>query len=135
METGKTSPVSPEGVANCVASGDGKVVAATDAQGKLMLYPVDGGQSKEVHGDFAGLVPIRFGTNGALYVSHPNEFPLRIFEINLTTDKRQVIAELKPGDAAGLIGISPVAMSPDANAYAYSYRRTLTELYLVEGLK
>jgi hypothetical protein len=135
IETGITKPVSPEGVANCVGSPDGRMVAASDGQGKLMLYPVDGAPPKAMPDDLSGMIPIRFGTNGTLYASRVSEFPLRVFEINVATGKRQVIAELKPGDAAGLIGISPVAMSTDASTYAYSYRRTLSELYLVEGLK
>jgi hypothetical protein len=53
----------------------------------------------------------------------------------IPTGKQTVARELAPTDAAGLIGITPVVLSPDAKAYAYSYRRTLSELYVVDGLK
>ena len=81
------------------------------------------------------MLPIRFGADGSLYASYPNELPQRIFKIDVVTGRQQVVATLAPGDAAGLIGISPVALSPDGKSYAYSYRRTLSELYVVDGLK
>jgi hypothetical protein len=31
--------------------------------------------------------------------------------------------------------INPVLLTPDAKAYVYSYRRILSDLYLVEGLR
>jgi hypothetical protein len=40
-----------------------------------------------------------------------------------------------PYDPAGVIRISPVVLTPDLKANAYSYRRTLSSLYLVEGLR
>jgi hypothetical protein len=31
--------------------------------------------------------------------------------------------------------IGPIVMTPDGKSYVYSYRRTLDELFLVEGLR
>ena len=135
IDTGKMTPVTPEGVSACVGSLDGQTFAAPDLAGKLTLYPVNGGAPRTIPGDTTGMIPIRFGSDGTLYASHQNELPLRIFQINVTTGRQQVVTTLEPGDASGLIGISPVALSPDGKSYAYSYRRTLSELYVVEGLK
>jgi hypothetical protein len=41
----------------------------------------------------------------------------------------------EPLDAAGIDNISRVLMSADGKAYVYGYIRTLSDLYLVEGLK
>jgi eukaryotic-like serine/threonine-protein kinase len=135
IETGKMTPVTPEGISACTGSLDGKTFAAPDVGGKLTLYSVDGGASRTIPGDTTGMVPIRFGTDGSLYASYPNEVPQRVFKIDVVTGRQQVVTTLAPGDAAGLIGISPVALSPDGKSYAYSYRRTLSELYVVDGLK
>ena len=42
--------------------------------------------------------------------------------------------ELKPNDPAGVMDIMPVYITPDGENYAYSFRRYLSELYIVSGL-
>jgi hypothetical protein len=40
-----------------------------------------------------------------------------------------------PSDPSGVINIQNVVMSSDGKAYAYNYRRLLSELLVVKGLK
>jgi hypothetical protein len=40
-----------------------------------------------------------------------------------------------PPDPAGVEYVGPVLPTPDGKAYVYGYRRLLSDLYLVEGLK
>jgi hypothetical protein len=40
-----------------------------------------------------------------------------------------------PFDTAGVVSITPPKITPDGRSYAYSYIRTLSDLYLVEGLR
>jgi hypothetical protein len=40
-----------------------------------------------------------------------------------------------PSDAAGVSAISPPLVTPDGQSYAYNFIRTLSDLYLVEGLR
>jgi hypothetical protein len=40
-----------------------------------------------------------------------------------------------PADKAGLLEIGFVAISGDARSYVYSYRRILSTLYQVDGLR
>ena len=35
----------------------------------------------------------------------------------------------------GITDIGPILITPDAKAYVYEYGRTLSDLYLVDGLK
>ncbi|MGB8591747.1 MAG: hypothetical protein WCD40_10230, partial [Candidatus Acidiferrales bacterium] len=58
-----------------------------------------------------------------------------VFRVDVTTGKRQQVAKLGPGDPAGLVGIEPVRVTPDGRAYAYSYNRSLSDLYVVDGVK
>ena len=134
IETGKIRAATPEGAYACVPSPDGASVATINSEGKLAIYSSGDDQPRIIPGDTSGLEPIRWCADGGLYV-YRNQLPLRILRIDPTTGKQTVARELAPTDAAGLIGISPVVLSPDAKAYAYSYRRTLSELYVVEGLK
>jgi len=133
-DTGKIWAATTEGVYPCVPSPDGVSIAAINSEGKLVIYSPTTDQPRIVPGDTSGLQPIRWCADGGLYV-YRNQLPLRILRIDPATGKQTVARELAPTDAAGLIGISPVVLSPDAKAYAYSYRRTLSELYVVEGLK
>jgi len=45
------------------------------------------------------------------------------------------MVELAPADAAGIDTIRGITRSADAKAYVYGYIRTLSDVYLVEGLK
>jgi hypothetical protein len=40
-----------------------------------------------------------------------------------------------PPDPAGIATLGGLAATPDGKAYAYSYVRSLADLYVVEGLK
>ena len=41
---------------------------------------------------------------------------------------------LRPGDPAGIMDIMPIQLTRDGERYAYSYRRFMSDLYIVEGL-
>jgi hypothetical protein len=40
-----------------------------------------------------------------------------------------------PADPAGTYGIAGLAVNPDGKSYVYTLWRTLSDLYLLEGLK
>lgn len=56
-------------------------------------------------------------------------------DILLATGRRTTWKSLMPGDRAGLIDLWFVGLSSDARSYVYSFRRVLSTLYLVEGLR
>jgi hypothetical protein len=43
--------------------------------------------------------------------------------------------ELFPSDPAGLIGFPTAQITPDGAAYAFSYARSVNDLYLAEGIR
>jgi hypothetical protein len=53
----------------------------------------------------------------------------------LASGKRKLWKELLPADAAGIDTVRGITITLDAKAYVYGYIRTLSDLYLVEGLK
>ena len=69
-----------------------------------------------------------------LYLSS-RELPTKIYRLDLVTGQRVMWKELIPSDPAGVSQIGPVIVTPTANAYVYGYHRTLSDLYLVDGLK
>jgi hypothetical protein len=38
-------------------------------------------------------------------------------------------------DAAGITDVGPILITPDGKSYVYEYGRTLSDPYLVEGIK
>jgi hypothetical protein len=42
---------------------------------------------------------------------------------------------MMPTDSAGLVNIAGAVITPDGKAYAYTYYRVLSTLYVVENLK
>jgi serine/threonine protein kinase len=70
-----------------------------------------------------------------LYVYRPGEFPAKVVKLDLTTGQRPLWRSLAPAHPAGVSQIGPIVMTPDDSSFIYGYHRTLSELYLVEGLK
>jgi Tol biopolymer transport system component/predicted Ser/Thr protein kinase len=140
LEGGKPRPITPEGAMSVwkshPISPDGKTVLALDPEGKLSLYPSEGGEQRPVPGAAPGDVPIRWAADGHyIFVTRPGEMPAKVFRLDLTKGQRQLVRELSVPDRTGLTGIRYIQMTADGKSYAYTYSRFLSELYLIEGLK
>ncbi|MCU1349102.1 MAG: serine/threonine protein kinase, partial [Acidobacteria bacterium] len=137
--------ISPENIAGAgsgarpyALSPDGRFVAGLTAKSTIALYPVEGnGAAAEVPGAQPGEVPIAFSPDGAmLYVYRPGGLlPVDVTRIQLATGSREPWKQLSPADAAGVYSIVPVRITPDGSAYAYNALRTLSDLYVAEGLR
>jgi len=140
LSGGPPRPVSSEGVQliayTNLISPDGKLVPATGPDRKVSLFPLDGGSPRPIPGLAAGEQPCGWDEAGrTLLIYRPGEMPARISRLDLQTGTRQPWIELMPRDPTGVNFIRPPHFSGDAGAYAYSYSRWLSELYLVKGLK
>jgi hypothetical protein len=136
-ELGKPRPNSPEGVSPVFQiSPKGDFVADVGPDHKIYLYPVSGGEAVPVTGTYGDESPTGWSADGrSIYVFHFGEIPAKVFELELSTGKRTLWKQLKPADAAGIDTIRGITITPDAKAYIYGYIRTLSDLYVVEGLK
>ena len=59
---------------------------------------------------------------------------LRLLRLELDGGARRPWKELRVPDPTGVAALDMVYHSPSWHAYAYRYRRALSDLYLVEGL-
>jgi serine/threonine protein kinase len=136
-EGGKAQPITPEGVDDTFAvSPNGEFAAALGPDRKLYLYPLAGGQPRPVTGAEPGEIATGFSVDGnSLFVFHFGEIPERVAQITLATGQRKPWKEFSPADAAGLANLRGIVMAADGKGYVYGYVRTLSDLYLVEGLK
>jgi Tol biopolymer transport system component len=132
--------ITPEGTSMLTGSHaispDGTRVAAVE-RGQIMLYPVEGGGAPvPVPGLTPGDVPSRWSPDGrSLYVYRQDELPARVFRVDVASGRKELWKTLGPSDPAGVIGLGHVILTPDGTSYIYNYRRALSDLYLVEGLK
>ena len=138
LSGGKPQPITPEGVAALPypPSPDGKFVPAIGPDHKGYLFPVSGGQPRPLPALSADDAPIGWDTDGhSLFVYQQGHLPGQLFRVNIDTGQRQLWKTLMPLDPAGVNIIWPLCVTPDGKSFVYGYRRYLSDLYLVEGLK
>ena len=128
-------PISPEGVIGSVATPDGRFVFGNSD--KVRLYPIDGqGTPRVVPGIGLEDMVAGFTRDGsAAYVaSSATHVSLEVTRLDLATGKSTLIKKITPADSVGVFMYSAIYLTPDLKYYTYSYSRTLSQLYLVEGL-
>ena len=134
---GAPLPVSPEGpFTGGPISPDGRFVAALGPEGKVTLYPTVPGEPVAVPGAMPMWFPIQWTPDAKfLYVFRFGELPARVFRLDPFTGRRELWKQFAPSDPAGAVEIRSIAMTPDAQSYAYTYVRILSTLYVAEGLR
>jgi serine/threonine protein kinase len=144
---GVPRPVSPEGVRTIgLVTPDGHFVVGLLRQQHL-LFDLNGGQSRVLPSLSPDDWPIQWTPDGrALYVVHASPWSDTIAQVYQTmeaqVDKVEIVSgrrtpwkTLKPMDPVGLETINDVYVTPDGTTYCYGFLRTLSDLFLVTGLK
>jgi len=133
---GKPVPITPEGTVGKSVSSDGEFLVAVDAKRQFWLYPIDGGLARGLSGIEPEEETIGWSGDGKdLFVVNYNFIPAKVYQIGVSTGRRQLIYSLAPSDAAGLWDLIPVLLTPDGKSYVYSPYRILSDLYVASGLR
>ncbi len=83
-----------------------------------------------------GELPVRWSADGdKLYLFRHEDAAATVFQLDVRTGRRVLWKRLVPSDPSGVREILSAVVAPDLKSYVYTYNRTLSELYLVEGLK
>ena len=136
LEDAKPRAISMEGVRSDILSPDGRFVATRGPDEKVYLFPVAGGEPKLVAGMQPGEFPTSWSADGrSIFVILRGQIPAQVFRVDMATGQRTVWRSLEPADSAGIDTIGGVSTSIDDKTYVYGYVRTLSDLYLVQGLK
>jgi serine/threonine protein kinase/Tol biopolymer transport system component len=131
-------PITPEGIGMGFfpVSPDARVVAAQGPDGLFYGFPIEGGDPEYIPGLVADDRPIRYSPDGkSLFAYRRGELPAHVIRLDLATGEKHASHELMPPDAAGVVEIVSVVLTPDVASYAFSYHRILSDLFLVEGLR
>ncbi|MCI0446189.1 hypothetical protein L0152_23605, partial [bacterium] len=138
LVTTELNPITPEAV---VGSGplihrDQTSVLARTAQGDFSFYSLKGEPLNKAVGLEAADTPLQWTSDGqGVFISERGQNSLQVFRVDLVTGKRTFWKEITPSDPAGIAGGMNVMITPDGKSYAYTYRRVLSDLYLVPGLQ
>ncbi len=137
LPDGPSEPVTPDGVgawANSVSPDGAHFVAPCGKQ--ICLYSLEGGEPRPIPNLRLARQVVGWGPDGRwLYVVDGPMLPVRIDRLDLATGERSPVRELQPPDRAGVQYVSGLAITPDGVSYAYSYPRSLSDLYVVSGLR
>jgi Tol biopolymer transport system component len=135
LETNEVRALTPEGRWCLSVSPDGRFVAAIGQDTGIWLHEANGGRAEAVPGSEPGDRPGGWSADGSsLWVFRRGEVPACIHRLNVTTGRRTPWKCVVPRDATGVTSITDIRVTPDGRSYAYSYRRVLSELYVVTGL-
>jgi Tol biopolymer transport system component len=133
---GPPKALTPEGTWALSISSDGAWAAAIGTGQGISLWPTGGGPSRQVPGSAPGDRPIAWTSDGrALWIFKRDQVPTDIYRLDIATGNRELWKSLVPPDAAGVYSINELQITPSGSAYFYSYRRVLSELYVVSGLR
>lgn len=140
IEGGGPRSIQSEGVTatgyGLLVSPDGKSVTGADAQGTPTLYSLEGGAPRPIPGLERGDNVIRWSTDGrSLYVAQKQTVPIKVYRLDLSTGRKDLLKEVMPTDTAGIFWPNSIIVTPDGRGYVYKLQRLLSDLYLVEGLK
>jgi len=136
IAAGSPRAISPEGVNGAIPTADGKFVFGFSDV--VALYPVDGQGTPRpapgIHPDdfIAAVAP---DGRSVLVVSAASHVSLDVFRVDLASGRRQPFKKIGPTDPAGLFMFPSGLFTPDGKYYVYSYIRSLSQLYVVDGLR
>jgi dipeptidyl aminopeptidase/acylaminoacyl peptidase len=127
--------ISPEGSKALYAIGpDSRTLLTLTADDRMVIVPFEG-EPQPVLGAEPGDRPVQWsGDGGSIFVLRPGRVEAAIDRIELSSGTRSLWHLLRPADPAGIMDIHPISMTRDGSRYAYSYRRFMSDLYIVEGL-
>ena len=79
---------------------------------------------------------LSFSADGReLFVTKLRERPPRVSRMDLTTGRTETWKGIPFGDPTMMVSPGSIQITPDGRSMAYSYRISLSELYVVHGLQ
>jgi hypothetical protein len=132
-----TTPVTPEGLpvglTGWAPSPDGSMVAVSTPSGPE-VFPIAGGSARPVPGTTGESHVVGWIFSGLLISDDPLAGG-RVDRVDLVTGRRDIWADLKPQDPAGImtLNLSMLVTTPDGRGYGYTWHRATSDLFLVRG--
>ena len=150
VETGKTRPLTPEGVrglglpsgGNAPVSPDGRSLLVWDTRDATLgpvpvaVYLIEAGELQPLRGWTQGRSP-RWSADGRAILLFRVEWPDATWleRFDLAKGVREQLKKLTVADRVGFLNPPIPVFTPDGRYYAYEQSRQVSDLYLVDGLR
>ncbi len=133
---GKPRPFTPEIFLRSVAiSPDGKKIVGADAHGAIVECNADGSEHRAIP-TAEPLFPVAWSADGRSVLARDmGQVPAHVFEIDMTTGRERPWKEVAPSNLNGVQTVYRLFYTPNWRSYVYSFQRSLSQLYLADGLK
>jgi len=119
--------------ASAVLSLDGKRIAGFAPGMGLVVQGVDGGEPKAIPCKNS-CQPIGWTEDPDwIYVRRSHATPSLVERLRISTGEVVRWKEIAPADLEGVTKVAKIAIAPDGKSYVYSFHRTLSELFIVDG--
>ncbi len=132
---GPPRATTPEGVVTVssalrLIAPDGGAFLAQERDGRLVLYPLDGGAPRPLPSLRADETVLGWTRDGAaLLVSDLARVPARVEKVDLRTGGRTPFTEFAPADASGVTSVYSASFSADGRSWAYALNRARSVLF------
>jgi hypothetical protein len=143
VNNGDSRPVTPEGVVGVEPSPDGRTTAVMGPDGKWGIWQIEPSSSGEGNG--LRLIPgldsnyhVRWSPDGASLFAIPVRQSGKtgsVYRADPVTGKMELVRTIGDGLPPGTVSIVGSYMLGDGGAYAYPYMQTLSQVYVVRGMK
>ncbi len=138
VESGSSKAITPEGVSGVVPSPDGRSMAVQGPDGKWEIWQLDGSGSRPIPGLEGSYRISGWSPDGeSVYASSPRrrEKTANVYRVNRNTGKMELWKTVGESLAAGAISIDGSYREGDGGAYVYLYTQSLSQVYVVRGMK
>jgi Tol biopolymer transport system component len=137
LNNGDSKAITPEGVAGVQLSPDGSMAAVRASDGKLGIWPIDGGGIRLIPGLDSRFYVASWAPDGkSVYVASSRAQQIaKVYKVDIVTGKMEPWKSFGAGAGAGITETGAPHFSSDGAAYAYVYGQTLSNAYVVTGLK
>jgi Tol biopolymer transport system component/predicted Ser/Thr protein kinase len=143
VSNGDSKPITPEGVVGVESSPDGRSAAVLDPDGKWGIWPIEPPNSGEGNGQ--RLIPgldsnyrVRWSPDGTSMLALPirqSDKTGNVYRVNMATGKMELVSTIGTGLTAGAMSIGGSYLLEDGGAYAYGYMQTLSQVFVIRGMK
>lgn len=113
-------------------SEDGRQIAGVDAERRLLIVPVAGGEPRVIDTGF-DLTVLRWNHSGKTLLAQGDGVPAILYNVDVDTGKYKPWKEIGPSDQANVGRIWPAFLSQDQHTIVYSFLHNVAELFVADG--
>ena len=134
-EGGSPKPLTEEGFSLVTDIDAERFVARRTGDGHFVVS-IAGGGPVPIPGIGPRDLVVGRARPGWVYVAREGRvMPVRVAIVEIATGREEAWKEISPADRTGVVGGFGLRVVPDGSAWAYSYGRVLSDLFVADGLR